>query len=122
AATVTAGLTGLIDGVDQATDEPASVVHIPPGRVIASHLISGSTIWLLLMLIAVIVGAVLGTPWVLFSLIPALIGFGAYWFRQITRSLRYSIAPTPAGVRTTFGLFTTITETLPPGRIHAFEI
>lgn len=122
AETVTAGLTGLIEGVDKPAAEPASVVNLPTARVIASHLISGSTIWLLLLLIGVVVGAVLGTPWVLFSMIPTLIGFGAYWFRQITRSLRYSIAPTPAGVRTTFGLFTTITETLPPGRVHAFEI
>ncbi len=119
--TVSAGLTGLIEGEDRA-EEPASVVHIPPGRLIASHLLSGSTIMLILLLIAVVAGSIFGTPWVLFSIIPALIGFGAYWFRQITRSLRYSIAPTSSGVRITFGLFTTITETLPPGRVHAFEI
>ena len=67
-------------------------------------------------------GSIAGTPWVLFTLVPALIGFGAYWVRTITRSLRYSIAPTPSGVRITFGLFTTITEILPPGRVHAVEV
>jgi putative membrane protein len=46
---------------------------------------------------AIIVGSIAGTPWVLFTLIPALIGFGAYWVRTITRSLRYSIAPTSSG-------------------------
>ncbi len=121
-AAVSAGLTGLIEGAEGPVDQPASVVHIPPGRLIGSHLLSGSTIWLLLLVAAVVVGSILGTPWLLFSIVPTLIGFGAYWFRQITRSLRYSIAPTPAGVRITFGLFTTITETLPPGRIHAVEI
>ncbi|HYP72699.1 MAG TPA: PH domain-containing protein, partial [Microbacterium sp.] len=119
---VGAGLTGLIEGVDTDADEPASIVHIPPGRLIASHLLSGSTIWLIVLLVAVVVGAIVGTPWVLFTIIPALIGFGAYWFRSITRALRYSIAPTSAGVRLTFGLFTTITEVLPPGRVHAIEI
>ena len=76
--------------------EPESVVHIPVGRLVASHAAqhldrlahrdrrgdhrrarsrarrgccSASC--------------------------PALIGFGAYWVRSITRSLRYSIAPTP---------------------------
>lgn len=121
-AVVTAGLTGLIEGAEGPDAEPESVVHIPAGRLIGSHLLSGSTIWLLALLTAVIVGSIVGTPWVLFSIVPAMIGFGAYWFRQITRSLRYSIAPTPSGVRVTFGLFTTITETLPPGRIHAVEI
>lgn len=119
---VSAGITGLIDGVDGPESEPESVVHIPPARLVASHLLSGSTIWLIVLIAAVVVGAVLGTPWVLFSLVPALIGFGTYWFRSITRALRYSIAPTRTGVRITFGLFTTITETLPPGRVHAFEI
>ena len=122
AAVVSAGITGLIEGEEGADDHPASVVHLPPGRLIGAHLMSGSTIWLLLLVVGVVIGSVIGTPWLLFSIVPALIGFGAYWFRQITRSLRYSIAPTPAGVRITFGLFTTITETLPPGRIHAVEI
>ncbi|WP_240191131.1 PH domain-containing protein [Microbacterium hominis] len=121
-AAVSAGLTGLIDGAEQPVAEPASVVHIPPGRLIASRLLSGSTLWLLLLAAAIVVGAIVGTPWVLFTLVPAILGFGAYWFRTITRALRYSIAPTPSGVRITFGLFTTITETLPPGRVHAFEI
>jgi putative membrane protein len=122
AGAVSAGITGLIDGVDGGESEPASIVHIPPGRLIASHLLSSSTLWLLVMIAAVVVGSIVGTPWVLFTIIPTLIGFGTYWFRSITRALRYSIAPTRAGVRITFGLFTTITETLPPGRVHAFEI
>lgn len=121
-AVVSAGITGLIEGAEGPVAEPASVVHIPPGRLVASHLLSGSTLWLLLLVVAVIVGSVVGTPWVLFSIIPTILAFGAYWFRQITRTLRYSIAPTPAGVRITFGLFTTVTEILPPGRIHALEI
>jgi len=122
AAAVTAGLTELIEGADLEAEGPASVVHIPPGRLIASHLMSGSTIVLLALIAAVIVGSIVGTPWVLFTIVPTIIGFGAYWFRSITRSLRYAIAPTSSGVRITFGLFTTITETLPPGRVHAFEI
>lgn len=121
-AAVSAGLTGLIDGAEQPVAEPASVVHIPPGRLIGSRLLSGSTLWLLLLAGAIVVGSVVGTPWVLFSLVPTILAFGAYWFRTIARALRYAIAPTPSGVRITFGLFTTVTETLPPGRVHAFEI
>ncbi|WP_258546294.1 PH domain-containing protein, partial [Microbacterium sp. H6] len=46
---------------------------------------------------------------------------GITW-AQISKSLRYSIAPTPDGVRITYGLLTTVTETLPPGRIFAVEV
>jgi putative membrane protein len=122
ATVVGAGLTGLIDGEDSEAAEVDSVVHIPPGRLAASRLLSGSTLALLAFLIAVIVGAIVGTPWVLFTFIPAVLGFGAYGIRSFVRALRYSIAPTPSGVRTTFGLFTTVSEILPPGRVHAVEV
>ncbi|MCR2764938.1 PH domain-containing protein [Microbacterium sp. zg.B48] len=122
ASVVSAGISGIITGAEEPVREPESVVHIPVGRLIASRLLSTSTLWLLAIVVAIIVGSIAGTPWVLFSLVPALLGFGAYWVRTITRSLRYSIAPTPSGVRITFGLFTTITEILPPGRVHAVEV
>ena len=122
ASVVSAGINGLISGAEEPVTEPESVVHIPVRRLVLSRLLSTSTLWLIAIVAAIIVGSIAGTPWVLFTLVPALIGFGAYWLRSITRSLRYSIAPTPSGVRITFGLFTTITEILPPGRVHAVEV
>ncbi|WP_246159994.1 PH domain-containing protein [Microbacterium rhizomatis] len=122
ASAVSAGITGLIVGAEQPVAQPESVVHIPTVRLAASHLLSGSTVALIVILAATVWGAIVGTPWVLVGFIPALLGFGTYWVRGITRALRYSIAPTPSGVRITYGLLTTITETLPPGRIHAIEV
>jgi putative membrane protein len=137
ASVVSAGINGIIAGAEEPVAEPESVVNIPVGRLIGSRLLSSSTLWLLAIIVAIVVGSIAGTPWLLFSLVPALIAFGAYWVRTITRSLRYSIAPTSSGgarqqagglgrspseIRITFGLFTTITEILPPGRIHAVEI
>ena len=122
AAVVGGGIAGIIEGVEEPVAEPESVVHIPVGRLIWSHLLSGGTVGLLAAIAAIVVGAIIGTPWILFAMVPAVIGFGAYWVRSITKSLRYSIAPTPSGVRITFGLFTTITEILPPGRVHAVQV
>lgn len=116
------GLTGLIAGVDTDEAEPASVVHIPSGRLVVAHLLSGGSVALLAIIAVVTVGLILGAPWALFALIPSIIGLVAFWFRRISRTLRYRISPTAAGVRMTFGLFTTITETLPPGRVHAVEV
>jgi putative membrane protein len=119
---VSDGITGIIAGEDLDADEPESVVQIPAGRLIASRLVSLSTLGLIAAVAAVIVAAVIGTTWLLFTLVPVVLGFGGYALRGIVRSLRYSIAPTSSGVRVTFGLFTTISETLPPGRIHAVEV
>jgi putative membrane protein len=122
ASTVSQGITGLIEGAEAPVDEPESVVHIPAGRLIASQLLGGGTIGLLAMIGVAVVGSVVGSPWVLLGLIPAILGFGAYWVSQILKSLRYSIAPTPNGLRVTFGLFTTVTEIIPPGRVHAVDV
>lgn len=122
---IVAGLTEIVEGVADEDAQPASVVRIPPGRLLVAHLLSGSTISFLVLLIAVIVAAVARPEWIIAALaaiIPSAIGFGAYSLRQIARSLRYSIAPTEAGLRITFGLFTTVSETLPPGRVHAVEV
>lgn len=119
---VGAGISGIVEGEDLADVEPESVVHIPPGRLLASRLLSPSMVGLVVFLVAVIVGSIVGTPWVLFAFVPAVLGFGAYTVRSFVRALRYSIAPTPSGVRITFGLFTTVTEIVPPGRVHAVEV
>jgi putative membrane protein len=120
--TVTRGLTGLIEGDDLAAAVPESVVHIPTGRLVASQILNPSLFGLLFALVAITVGSIAGVPWLLLGFIPAIIAFAALWVRTILRSLRYAIAPTPDGVRITFGLLTTITEIVPPGRIHAIEV
>lgn len=119
---VSEGITGLIAGAEGPASEPESVVNIPTGRLIASRVLGASTVVLLGMTAFTIVGGIWGTPWVLLGLVPALLGFGAYWVSQIVKSLRYSIAPTTHGLRVTFGLFTTVTEIIPPGRVHAIEV
>ncbi|MGN8553085.1 UNVERIFIED_CONTAM: PH domain-containing protein [Microbacterium sp. SLM126] len=120
--TVGREITGLIEGPEAPVDVPESVVNIPFGRLVASHVVSMSTIALIAAAVAVGIGVSLGVTWLLFAMVPTLIGFGAYWVRSIVRSLRYSIAPTPDGVRITFGLLTTVTEIVPPGRVHALEV
>ncbi|MCY7411742.1 MAG: PH domain-containing protein [Salinibacterium sp.] len=103
--------------------EPTSVVRINLGRLAGSLLLSGFTIW-------IIIGAVLtgvfvartGEFFVLIGIIPAFIGVVSVYVSRFTRSIRYSIAATPDGIRVGFGLLSTSNETLPPGRIHAIQV
>ncbi len=118
---MSAGITGLIEG-PEAPVAPVSVVTPSTGRVVGAHLLSPSSLWLVVLIAIVVTASVLGTPWLLFTVVPIVLGFVAYWVRSIGRALRYSIAATPDGVRITFGLLTTTTEILPPGRIHAIEV
>jgi len=119
---VGSGIQGLVDGEDFSDAEPESIVRIPLGRLVASRILSGSMVWLLVLVAAIVVAASISTVWLLFTVVPTFLAYGAYYVRSIARGLRYSIAPTADGVRLTFGLFTTISEVVPPGRVHAVEV
>ncbi|MFJ4037244.1 PH domain-containing protein [Microbacterium sp. NPDC090007] len=116
------GLQQLVDGEDLGDAEPETIVRIPVGRLVASRVLSGSTLVLIALVVGIVVAASVSTLWLLFTVIPMFLAFGAYYVRSVARGLRYSIAPTPDGVRVTFGLFTTVSEVVPPGRVHAIEV
>ncbi|WP_104195951.1 PH domain-containing protein [Cryobacterium sp. M15] len=102
---------------------PHSVVRIPPRRLIGSVVLSGFTVFLLLAGISLIISVIAGSSgWVLVAVLPGLIGSVGYYFSRITKTLRFSIAGTPDGVRVGYGLLSTSSQTLPPGRIHAIEV
>ena len=112
----------LAPELDPTLAPPESVVHLPLGRVIASTFLGGSIVWLAVLVAVIAVGFGSGQWWVLFSFVPALIGLVSYVWSRITKSLRYSIAGTPDGVRIGHGLLSTGNQTIPPGRIHAVEV
>ncbi|WP_235201459.1 PH domain-containing protein [Microbacterium sp. CH12i] len=131
------GVTDLIGGVDLSDVEPESVVRIPTGRLVGSMLLAG-VLWFFFFLAIFAVGLAFAVPAILadgdpdawIGVVAIVLGMGvpfiiatvAITWGQISKSLRYSIAPTSDGVRITFGLFTTITETIPPGRIFGVEV
>lgn len=108
--------------LDPELAEPESVVRIPPMRIVGSVVISDTTVFLILLVIGLVFASIYGTPWVLFSIVPALIGFLTYYWSRITKSFRYSIAATQHGIRVGFGLLSTSNETIPPGRLHGIEV
>jgi putative membrane protein len=115
----------LAPELDPDAAEPESVVRMTMGRLIGSTLLSGASV-IVLVLIA---GAAVASIWhfevalvSLVAFVPALIGLGGFYVRRFTKSLRYSIAGTPDGIRVGFGLLSTTNETLPPGRIHSIRI
>jgi putative membrane protein len=102
---------------------PESIVRMSPGRLIGSTALSDSAIVLVGILIGLgVTVTVTGELALLLIMFPVVIGIGGFLIARVTRSLRYSIAATPDGVRVGFGLFSTTNETLPPGRIHSLKI
>jgi len=137
--TVSEGVQGLIDGVDTQDVAPESLVRIPTGRIIGSQALDA--IWIVIFFVLGMAGlAVVLVPAALSNdegptqgflilggalfavLIPMVISLVAFLWSRVSKSLRYSIAETPNGVRVTHGLTTTTSQTIPPGRIHALEV
>ncbi|TAJ47886.1 MAG: hypothetical protein EPO52_06725 [Herbiconiux sp.] len=113
----------LAPELDPDAAPPESVVRIPPVRLILSLVLSGFTVALIVVAVFVLTTSLLGRREFFFILIiPGLAAAFGYYFNRFTKSLRYSIAATPDGVRVGFGLLSTSNDTLPPGRIHAIEV
>jgi putative membrane protein len=101
---------------------PASVVRMHPGRLAGSLLLSGPTLVMFVILIAMVAGASTGRPWLIIIIFPMVLSLGGLFVRRFTKALRYNIAGSDQGVRIGFGLLTTSSETIPPRRIHAVEL
>ncbi|MGL4339614.1 MAG: PH domain-containing protein [Rhodoglobus sp.] len=102
---------------------PEFVVRIPLPRLIGSLLLRDLSVVLIVGVITLIaVSVTTRDPQFLFFVAPAIIGIGGYYFSALVRSLRYSVASTPDGIRIGSGMLSTSNETLPPGRIHAVRV
>lgn len=109
--------------LDPNAAKPESVVTIHLGRLLGSILLGTGTVVMALFVIGAIVWVSISHDFfVILVAFPSLIGVGSFYVRRFTRSIRYTIAGTPDGVRVGFGLLSTSNETLPPGRIHSIEV
>jgi putative membrane protein len=110
--------------LDPSFAPPESVVRVNVGRLIGSIVLHDTTFTLLVLIVlAAIASAALGTlEIVVYFFVPFVLALGSFLFRRFTKSVRYSIASTPDGVRVGFGLLTLSNETLPPGRIHSIQV
>lgn len=100
-----------------------SVVSMNLGRVLGSIVLSDGTIFVIAAIVGFSLTAGLTrSPEFLFGIIPGVLGIGSYYVRRFSRSLRFTIAGTPDGVRIGYGLLSTTNETLPPGRIHSVQV
>ncbi|WP_434995568.1 PH domain-containing protein [Arthrobacter sp. Ld5] len=109
---------------DEIVEAPErEVVVVPPGRVVGSTLLSGTSIALVVATIVVItLGVVFETPIVATSFIPILIGVaGSYW-SSLSTGYNFRAATSPDGLRLRYGLLDTRAQTVPPGRVQALGI
>jgi putative membrane protein len=100
-----------------------AVVTMHPGRLFGSTVLHDRTVvFVLLVVAAAVMASAAHLYFVLFGIVPVLLGVGSQIVRRFSRSLRYTVAATPDGMRVGYGLLSTNNDTIPPGRIHSVEI
>ncbi|WP_394250819.1 PH domain-containing protein [Arthrobacter pityocampae] len=99
------------------------VVMVPPGRVLGSTALSGTSIALVVAAAVVVtLGVVFETPIVATSFIPILIGVGGAYWAALSTGYNFRAATSPDGLRIRYGLLDTRAQTVPPGRVQALGI
>lgn len=99
-----------------------SLVTVPAGRLLGATLLSWPTIIFGVGIAGIIIAGILGESVLLFMLVPAVITFFGVTFASFTRSMNFHLSLSEQGVRVSTGLLSTVTETIPRGRIHAIEV
>lgn len=116
-------LEDIVDAdIDPLLDSPASLVRIPVARLLGSIALSWFTIITALMLAGVIVAGTLWERAILVALLPLGIAFVGILWGSFARGMNFVISNSAQGVRVSSGLLSTVTDTIPPGRIHAIEL
>lgn len=111
---------GLDQSVPEPDELPAAVV--PPGRLLGSVLLSASTLGAVVFVVALVVLSTVSTTAataVAGSLLVYLLGIGQGIWRRFNEQYRFTVALAPDGIRVRRGLLSTVSETIPTGRVQA---
>jgi putative membrane protein len=102
-------------------DSEALLTAVPPGRFVASLLLSAAGGVSLLFVVAVLV-AVLIAPAGAGAIAAGLLPIGAAIYRRFTVEFGFTVSLSPQGVRIRHGLLDTRQQTVPRGRVQALRI
>jgi putative membrane protein len=102
-------------------DDEALLTAVPPGRFVASLILSAAGGVSALFVAAVLV-AVLVAPAAAGAIATGLLPIGAAIYRRFTVEFGFTVSLSPQGVRLRHGLLDTRQQTVPRGRVQALRI
>lgn len=115
--------TGTADHPAPAADTGQLIVsRVPAGRLLGSLLLRIPTIVGLLFALFFAVMVLLGNAGALAGVIPALLGFGGWLYKELNNSWNFTASNTDTGLRISRGLADTRQQSIPAGRVQAVKI
>lgn len=107
--------------VDPAALAAQTLVRVPVARLAGSIALSWEAVITVVILVGVVVGGAVLEPALILGVIPLLIVMAGIMFGQFNKGFNFTLSRSDDAVRTGAGLTSTVTETVPFGRIHAVE-
>jgi putative membrane protein len=107
--------------VDPAALAAQTLVKVPVGRLVGSIALSWEAVITLIIIVGVVVGGAVLEPALILGVIPLLIVMASIMFGQFNKGFNFTLSRSADAARTGAGLTSTVTETIPFGRIHAIE-
>ncbi|GAA2726344.1 PH domain-containing protein [Cellulomonas aerilata] len=99
------------------------VIEVPPGRLVAAMLRSGSMLAFLAgVVVVVVVVVVTREPGAVLFLAPAFLGIVGVLWTQFSRDFNFHAAISADGIRLRHGLLESRSQTVPPGRVQALRV
>ncbi|MFP5335191.1 MAG: PH domain-containing protein [Actinomycetes bacterium] len=122
--TLLARAAGVRYDTEDAPEAPErEVLTVPVDRLLASLVRSGTTVGLVLLVVAVLGAVVLVRELgVLAALGPVGLGLVAAYWGRFSREFNFRVAVSPDGVRLRHGLLEQRAQTVPPGRVQAVRL
>jgi putative membrane protein len=104
-------------------ETPERIIYqVPPKRIIIGGLLSWSTIFAVIFVVAMIVLFTLGLGAIALSMLPGLLAFGPMAWNAIIGEYGFTGAISQDGIRVRHGLLETRAKTIPPGRVQAVRL
>jgi putative membrane protein len=98
------------------------LLQVPPMRLVAAGLLTGSTAFGVLALVAALVAVAAGRFVALGLVLPAVLGAFGPAYAGFVRHFGFTVAQSPDGLRLRSGLLETRAQTVPPGRVQAVRV
>ncbi len=106
----------------QAPDPDVLMARVPHGRLLASLFLRVPTIIGVLSALALGIMTLSGVGGMAAGLIPALLGFGGWFYKELNNSWNFSAAATDTGLRVSRGLADTRQQSIPAGRVQSIQV
>jgi putative membrane protein len=115
---------GVRYDTEEAPEAPEHhVLEVPVPRLIGALVLSGTTAFLVLFVLGLVVSAALTGQVVAFAgLFPALLGTGGLLWRRFSGGFGFTVTTSPDGLRLRHGLLEHRAQTVPPGRVQAVRL